>query len=205
MPYGDVEALAAAVGPHTAAVFLEPIQGEAGVVTRRRLPRGGPRGDPPARARCSSSTRCRPASGAPGTWFAHQADGRRAGRRHAGQGARRRAADRRLLAFGAAARPAPARPARQHLRRQPGGLRAALAVLDTIEADGLLDHVKRIGERLAPGIEALGHPLVAEVRGAGLLLASCSPRRSPRRSRRRSRARLPGQRGRAGRSGSPRR
>jgi acetylornithine aminotransferase len=47
---------------------------------------------------------------------------------------------------------------------------AALAVLDTIAAEGLLDHVKRIGERLRRGIEALNHPLVAGVRGAGLLL-----------------------------------
>jgi len=47
---------------------------------------------------------------------------------------------------------------------------AALAVLDTIAADGLLDQVKRVGERLRQGIEALGHPLVTGVRGAGLLL-----------------------------------
>jgi acetylornithine aminotransferase len=47
---------------------------------------------------------------------------------------------------------------------------AALAVLATIEADGLLDHVKRIGELIRRGIEGLGHPLVTEVRGAGLLL-----------------------------------
>jgi ornithine--oxo-acid transaminase len=30
--YGDLEALAAAIGPHTAAILLEPIQGEAGVL-----------------------------------------------------------------------------------------------------------------------------------------------------------------------------
>lgn len=47
---------------------------------------------------------------------------------------------------------------------------AALAVLDTIAADGLLDHVKRQGERLRRGIEALDHPLVGGVRGVGLLL-----------------------------------
>jgi acetylornithine aminotransferase len=47
---------------------------------------------------------------------------------------------------------------------------AALAVLRTIAAEGLLDHVKRVGEQLRHGIEALGHPLVASVRGAGLLL-----------------------------------
>jgi acetylornithine aminotransferase len=45
---------------------------------------------------------------------------------------------------------------------------AGLAVLDTIESEGLLDHVKRLGERLRAGVEA--HPLVRGVRGAGLLL-----------------------------------
>ncbi|WP_026930879.1 ornithine--oxo-acid transaminase [Glycomyces tenuis] len=32
VPYGDVDALAAAVGPDTVAVLIEPVQGEAGVV-----------------------------------------------------------------------------------------------------------------------------------------------------------------------------
>jgi len=36
--------------------------------------------------------------------------------------------------------------------------------------DGLLDHVKRIGEQIRDEIAALGHPAIREVRGAGLLL-----------------------------------
>ncbi len=52
----------------------------------------------------------------------------------------------------------------------PVSCAAALAVIGTIANEGLLDSVKRVGERLRRGIEALGHPLVAEVRGAGLLL-----------------------------------
>jgi acetylornithine aminotransferase len=48
---------------------------------------------------------------------------------------------------------------------------AALAVLDTIERDGLLANVTAVGARLADGIAALGHPLVAGVRGNGLWLA----------------------------------
>jgi ornithine--oxo-acid transaminase len=32
VPYGDADALAAAIGPETAAVLLEPVQGEAGVI-----------------------------------------------------------------------------------------------------------------------------------------------------------------------------
>src|SRR5207248_11206214 len=31
VPYGDAEALARAIGPHTAAFLVEPIQGEAGI------------------------------------------------------------------------------------------------------------------------------------------------------------------------------
>jgi acetylornithine aminotransferase len=48
---------------------------------------------------------------------------------------------------------------------------AALAVLDTIERDGLLAAVRHLGTRLADGIAAVDHPLVDGVRGAGLLLA----------------------------------
>jgi acetylornithine aminotransferase len=47
---------------------------------------------------------------------------------------------------------------------------AALAVLDTIRDDRLLDHVDALGKHLATSIEGLGHPMVAGVRGRGLLL-----------------------------------
>ena len=47
---------------------------------------------------------------------------------------------------------------------------AALAVLDTIETDGLLDHVDALGKHIATGVEDLDHPLIDHVRGAGLLL-----------------------------------
>jgi acetylornithine aminotransferase len=47
---------------------------------------------------------------------------------------------------------------------------AALAVLDTIEADGLLGRAESLGKTLTAGITGLGHPLVAGVRGAGLML-----------------------------------
>jgi acetylornithine aminotransferase len=47
---------------------------------------------------------------------------------------------------------------------------AGLAVLRTIAKDNLLDHVSALGKDIAAGVEALGHPLVGGVRGAGLLL-----------------------------------
>jgi len=53
----------------------------------------------------------------------------------------------------------------------PVACAAALAVLDTIERDGLLANVTAVGERLVARIGAVGHPLVAGVRGSGLWLA----------------------------------
>lgn len=65
VPFGDVEALAAAVDDRTAAVFLEPIMGKA-VWSSRRPAIWRPRvTSPPGTGRCWPSTRCRPGSGAP--------------------------------------------------------------------------------------------------------------------------------------------
>jgi acetylornithine aminotransferase len=50
----------------------------------------------------------------------------------------------------------------------PVACAAALAVLDTIEKDALLANVTQVGDQLAADIEAIGHPLVAGVRGSGL-------------------------------------
>ena len=96
VPYGDAAALAGAVGPDCAAVFIEPCQGEAGVVpapagylsaaqagVRRRRRAAGDRRDP---ERDRPHRRLvRPPGG--------RGD---AGRAHPGQRAGRRAPDRRL-------------------------------------------------------------------------------------------------------------
>jgi acetylornithine aminotransferase/acetylornithine/N-succinyldiaminopimelate aminotransferase len=52
----------------------------------------------------------------------------------------------------------------------PLGCRTALAVLETLEG-GLLDHVRRVGPVFAQALESLKakHPMVVEVRGAGLM------------------------------------
>ena len=47
---------------------------------------------------------------------------------------------------------------------------AALAVITTIASEGLLEQVTLVGKGIATGVEALGHPLVRGVDGAGLLI-----------------------------------
>ena len=67
VPFGDADALEAAITPNTVAFLVEPIQGEAGVIippmaTSTLFGRSAR-----ATTSCSSSTRSRPASGARGS------------------------------------------------------------------------------------------------------------------------------------------
>ena len=89
-----------------------------------------------------------------------RAPGRRPAARphHPGQGARRRPADRRDARLRRRRRPADGGQPRLDLRRQPGRRAAALAVLDTIRDEGLLERAKELEHRFTAGIEALGHP-----------------------------------------------
>ena len=65
VPRNDLEALAAAVGPETCAVLVEPIQGEGGVWPIDSAPGSSSRASSAtATGRCSCTTRCRPASAA---------------------------------------------------------------------------------------------------------------------------------------------
>jgi acetylornithine aminotransferase len=170
IPYGDVAALEAAVSGATAMVILEPIQGEAGVV----IPPAGYL----AAAREITSRygallvfdEVQTGIGRTGHWFAFQAEGVAPDAITLAKGLGGGLPIGALVAFGDAATLLQPGMHASTFGGNPVCCAAALAVLDTIAADGLLDHVKRLGERLRRGIEALDHPLVAGVRGAGLLL-----------------------------------
>ncbi|MCM2392758.1 acetylornithine transaminase [Streptomyces albipurpureus] len=172
VPFGDTEALRAAVTDRTAAVIVEPVQGEAGVVP---APPGYLRA---ARdiTRASGSLlmldEVQTGIGRTGHWFAHQA--------HPGvdpdvvtlaKGLGGGLPIGAALAFGPAADLLAPGQHGSTFGGNPVACAAALAVLDTIENDGLLAHTEAMGARLRRGIEAVGHPLVRRVRGAGLLLA----------------------------------
>ncbi|MFE0593620.1 acetylornithine transaminase [Micromonospora echinospora] len=170
VPYGDPAALAAAVTDATAMVILEPVQGENGVVV------------PPAgylaEARRVTSRHgallvldeVQTGIGRTGHWFAHQAEEIEPDLVTLAKGLGGGLPLGACLAFGRAADLLGPGSHGTTFGGNPVSCAAALAVVSTIASEGLLDHVKRTGERLRRGVEAFGHPLVTEVRGAGLLL-----------------------------------
>jgi acetylornithine/N-succinyldiaminopimelate aminotransferase len=166
VPYGDAAALAAAVDDATAAVVLEPVQGEAGVVV--------PPADYLAQARQITAEHgallwvdeVQTGIGRTGDWFAHDpaaspdvvtlAKGLGGG---VPVGA--------CIAYGDAGALLGAGNHGTTFGGNPVACAAALAVLATIESDGLLARVRSVGRRLREG---LVHDHVSDVRGAGLLI-----------------------------------
>ncbi|MBF6245840.1 acetylornithine transaminase [Nocardia elegans] len=170
VPYGDAAALAAAVDSDTAAVFLEPIMGESGVVV--------PPLDYLAEARRITSEHgallildevqtgiCRT-----GPFFAHQAAGIVPDVITLAKGLGGGLPIGAVLAQGPAAELLTPGLHGTTFGGNPVSAAAALAVLRTIDEQGLAAHVESVGKTLIDGIEELGHPLVDHVRGAGLLI-----------------------------------
>jgi acetylornithine/N-succinyldiaminopimelate aminotransferase len=172
VPYGDAAALQAAVTDGTASVVLEPVMGEAGVVV------------PPAgfleaaRAACDDTgallhlDEVQGGAGRVGAWLTSSVLAPTVApdvvtlAKALGGG----------LPIGAVVANGRAASALQKgdhgttFGGNPVVCAAALAVLRTVEQDGLLEAATALGGRLRQGIEALGHPLVREVRGLGLWL-----------------------------------
>ncbi|MFF4648796.1 acetylornithine transaminase [Streptomyces sp. NPDC001380] len=170
VPFGDAEALRAAVTTATAAVVVEPIQGENGVVP-------APDGYLAAAREITRATgtllvldEIQTGVGRTGHWFAHQALGVEPDVVTLAKGLGGGLPIGATVAFGEAAGLLTPGQHGSTFGGNPVVCAAALAVLDTIAADGLLDRAGQLGERLRKGVEALGDPLVSHVRGAGLLL-----------------------------------
>ena len=171
VPYGDAGALASAVGRHTAAVVLEPVQGEAGVVVP-------PAGYLAAAREITSRygallvlDEVQTGIGRTGAWFAHQHDGVPPDVMTLAKGLGGGLPIGACLAFDDAAELLQPGQHGSTFGGNPVSCAAALAVLDTIETEGLLARAAVLGDRLQAGITALRHPLVAGVRGIGLMLA----------------------------------
>jgi acetylornithine/N-succinyldiaminopimelate aminotransferase len=170
VPYGDSEALRAAVTTETAMVILEPIQGEMGVVV-----------PPPgylaaAREICTAAgallvlDEVQTGIGRTGHWFHHQSEGVEPDVVTLAKGLGGGMPLGACIAFGKTADLFGPGSHGTTFGGNPVSCAAGLAVIRTIAGEGLLDHVKRIGELIRRGVEGLHSPAVAGVRGAGLLL-----------------------------------
>ena len=168
VPYGDAAALRAAVDSDVAAVFLEPGLGESGVVP---APEGYLLA---AREACDAAgallvlDEIQSGIGRTGVWFAHQAAGVRPDVLTLAKGLGGGLPIGACIGLGAAGGGFAKGDHGSTFGGNPVACAAALAVLDTIERDGLLAQVTAVGEHLAAGLRAVGHPLVTDVRGAGL-------------------------------------
>jgi acetylornithine aminotransferase len=170
VPYGDGDALTAAVGEATAMVLLEPMLGEGGV-----LP--APPGYLASAAAVTGQAgalfaldEVQTGMGRTGSWFMHHADGLQPDlitlAKALGGGLPMGA----TLAFGEAADLMTAGAHGSTFGGNPVAAAAALAVLDTIRDEGLLERAKELEHRFTAAIEGLAHPGISGVRGRGALL-----------------------------------
>jgi len=171
VPYGDVEALRIAVSDATAAIVLEPIQGEGGVVVP-------PAGYLQAARDIANATgallvfdEVQTGIGRTGTWFAFQGEGVVPDvitlAKGLGGG----------LPIGACLTLSPKAnlfgPGSHGstFGGNPISTSAALAVIDAIEADGLLERAIELHSVLSGPLVATSSGLSTGVRGRGLLMA----------------------------------
>ncbi|MEU7633670.1 acetylornithine transaminase [Nocardia sp. NPDC049220] len=170
VPYGDAAALEAVVDTDTAAVFLEPIMGESGVVV--------PPIDYLAKAREITARNgallvldeVQTGIGRTGKFYAHQAVGIVPDVITLAKGLGGGLPIGAVLANGRAAELLTPGLHGTTFGGNPVCAAAALAVLRTIDDNDVLSQVESVGKRLRDGIELLEHPLIDQVRGAGLLL-----------------------------------
>ncbi len=165
-----IEALEAAIDDEVAALFVEPIKGEAGVV---ELPAG-------FLERARELTRehgallildeIQTGIARTGDWFAFQHHGIVPDAMTIAKGMGGGFPIGALVTFGEAGDLLLPGQHGSTYSGNPLGTAASLAVLTEIERSGLVENARRRGEQLKHAILGLGSPLVAEVRGRGLLL-----------------------------------
>ncbi len=169
VPYGDADALAAVLDDRVAAVIVEPIQGENGVVE--------PPSDYLAQVRELTSAasallwvdEVQTGIGRCGDWLASTRSGVTGDIVTFAKGLGNGFPVGACVATGAAASLLGPGAHGTTFGGNPVAAAAALAVLGIIERDGLLARVRTAGKRLASGILDLRHPAVSAVRGQGLL------------------------------------
>ena len=169
LPFGDIEALRAAVDDSTAAVFLEPIQGEAGVRPLSAEYLQAAREATTAAGALLILDEVQTGIGRTGKWLASEDAGIVPDAVTLAKGLGGGFPVGALVTFGSAT--SALLTAGQHgttFGGNPVATAAALATLHAIESQGVLHNVLTVGAHLREGLAAI--EAVTEVRGEGLLI-----------------------------------
>jgi acetylornithine aminotransferase len=169
IPYGDFDALAAAVADDTAAVFLEPIMGEGGVVVPPDGYLAAAREITSRHGALLSIDEVQTGVGRTGDFFAHRHDGITPDIVTLAKGLGGGLPIGACLAVGPAADLMTPGMHGSTFGGNPVCAAAACAVLQVLAEEDLVTSAGTLGKALQHGIEALDHPLVDYVRGRGLL------------------------------------
>ena len=169
VPYGDVDALAAAVDDETAAVFLEPIMGEGGVVVPPQGYLAAARDITHRHGALLAVDEVQTGVGRTGAFFAHTHDGITPDIVTLAKGLGGGLPIGACLAVGPAMDLMTPGMHGSTFGGNPVCAAAGRAVLRVLAEDDLISRAGELGDRLAQGVEALDHPLVDYVRGRGLL------------------------------------
>ena len=171
IPYGDAEALASVVDETVAAVVLEPIQGENGVV----VPSAGYLAQ--AREICDRSgallwmDEVQTGMGRCGSWLVHVDEGVTADIITVAKGLGNGFPIGACIATETASRLLGPGSHGSTFGGNPVAAIAGLAVIAVVERDGLLAHATTLGDHFSTAIMGLDHDLITGVRGRGLLQA----------------------------------
>lgn len=165
-----LEALEAALDESVAALIVEPIQGEAGVVP---LPEGYLRAARALTERVGALLiidEIQTGAGRTGEWFAFQHEGITPDAITVAKGIGGGFPIGALITYGAASELFYPGTHGSTFGGNPLGTAVAGAVLDEIERADLVGNAARRGPQIRAAVEALGSPLVAGTRGDGLLI-----------------------------------
>jgi acetylornithine/N-succinyldiaminopimelate aminotransferase len=172
VPFGDADALRAAVTEQTAAIMLEPIQGEGGVIVPPDGYLAAARAIADEAGALLILDEVQTGIGRTGDWFAHQHEGVTPDVMTLAKGLGGGLPIGAVVAWGRAASLFSPGAHGSTFGGNPVSCAAALAVLGVIERDQLLARAASLHRVLATGLVDRSHGLVDHVRGRGLLMAA---------------------------------
>jgi ornithine--oxo-acid transaminase len=169
VPFGDLDAVARAITPDTAAVLVEPIQGEAGIIVPPKGYLAGLRRLCDERRVLLILDEVQSGLGRTGAWFAFQHEGIRPDGLILGK------------ALGGGVLPVSAFVATREVMDvftpgshgstfggNPLAAAVALEALRVIRDEGLVEKSRVLGERMLARLRAIDSPALKDVRGRGL-------------------------------------